>query len=96
MKITTAQLEELYHEESLTLDSKELSILEKGEWEQDHKFQTAELIFTDGEKFYRGYIGREGSPFTDWTYTSEFSPDLIETIDEVEKKSVTIEKWVKI
>ncbi len=96
MKISTEQLEELYFEEVVTLDGKKLSVVEKGEWEQDHKIQTSEIIFSDGEKFFRGYVGRSGSPYTDWTYDSEVRPNEIQDVDEVEKKTVTVEKWVKI
>lgn len=97
LKITKGQLEELYSQEYLEIDGKELTIVEEGEWEQDHKFQSLELIFTDGEKNYRGYIGRSGSPFTDWTYDSEvYGADDIENISVVEKKEVVTTQWVAV
>lgn len=97
IKITKEQLEELYFEGGATIDGKEIEVVEESEWEQDHKFQTLELIFTDGEKHYRGYIGRSGSPFTDWTYDSEvYGADDIEEISVVEKKEVVTTKWVAV
>lgn len=97
MKITKRQLEDLYLYERLEVNGKDLELVETGEWEQDHKFQSLEIIFTDGEKFYRGYIGRSGSYHSDWIYDSEvYGADEIEDVYEVEKREVTVTKWVTV
>lgn len=97
IKITKEQLEDLFFEEFATIEGVDLHVVDKGEWEQDHKFQSAELIFTDGQKYYRGYIGRSGSPFTDWTYDSEvYGADDIEDITEVKKEDVVVTQWVAV
>lgn len=97
LQITKKQLEDLYLEGGVEIDGKEIEVIEEGEWEQDHKYQSLELIFTDGKKNYRGYISRSGSPFTDWTYDSElYGADDIEDIDEVVQKAVTVTRWVAV
>lgn len=98
MKITVEQLEDLTFEGGLDLeDGTGLSVVEEGEWEQDSKMQSKEVIFTDGSKYYRGYIGRSGSPFTDWTYDSEiYGEDELADIVEVVEKEITVTKWVTV
>ncbi|PFW43757.1 hypothetical protein [Priestia megaterium] len=95
MKLTIGQLEDLWREESLELENgTELSVVEEGEWVHDHKYQHAEVIFTDGEKFYSGYIGRSGSDFTYWSYDSEMhGKDSQADISEVVKATITKEIW---
>ncbi|GLO66211.1 hypothetical protein [Oceanobacillus kimchii] len=98
MKITVRELELLSFEEKLTLeDGASVTIVEQGEWEQDHKSQSQEIIFTDDNKFYRGYVGRSGSYFSGWDYDSEiYGEDELADIDEVEKKDVVVSKWVEV
>lgn len=97
MKITVEQLEDLFFEDEATIDGVELVVVESGEWEQDHKTQSLELIFTDGEKHYCGFIGRSGSPFTDWTYNSEvYGANDLADITVVEKKEITVTRWVVV
>ena len=98
MKITIGEMETLYFEESIELEEGTvLTLVESSEWVQDHKFQSKELIFTDGEKHYSGHIGRSGSPFTEWQYDSEnegadSSADFVEVI-----KVITFEeKWIPV
>lgn len=98
MNITVEQLEQLYFESELELENGVLvKVVKEGEWEQDHKFQSLELIFTDGEKHYRGYIGRSGSYHSDWTYDSEVygATDLAEVF-EVEQRQITVTKWINV
>jgi hypothetical protein len=95
MNLTVSELEELYFEGAIEKDGKTFEVVEEGEWVHEHKSQSLELIFTDGESFYAGYIGRSGSPFTDWTYDSEiYGADDQADVAEVEKQEVTIVKWV--
>lgn len=98
MKITVEQLEDLGLEGGIiSFNGVQLELIEEGEWEQDDKFQSKEIIFSDGNKFYRGYIGRSGSPFSYWTYDSEiYGANDPADITEVEKKEVVVTKWVSV
>lgn len=92
MKLTQKQLIELWREEELEVNGVTLTVVEEGEFEQDYKYQSAQIIFTDGSKNYSGYITRSGSPFTDWEYEDYGDADLT----EVEKREVTVTKWVAV
>lgn len=92
VKLTQEQLINLYFEEEIEVDGIKYTTVEEGDFEQDGKYQSAELIFTDGTKHYRGYISRSGSPFTDWHYDDYGDAD----IDEVEKQEVTVTAWVSV
>ena len=93
MKLTNAQVVELYLEEEIVVDGVTLTTVEEGDFSQDHKMQSAELIFTDGEKFYMGDVVREGSPYTDWYYWDD---DSDAGVIEVEKREITVTKWVRV
>ena len=90
IKMTQKQVNELFYEEEIVVDGVTYTTEEEGDFEQDGKYQSAELIFTDGSKFFRAYITRSGSPFTDWHYDDYGDAD----IDEVEKREVTVTRWV--
>lgn len=90
MKLTKKQVNQMFSEGGLEEDGLNLRVVEEGEFEQDYKYQSAEVIFTDGEKFYSATVTRSGSPFTDWYYEDYGYAD----ITEVEKREVTITKWV--
>ncbi|PRR70891.1 hypothetical protein [Clostridium thermopalmarium] len=90
--LTSRQLEDIYFGES-----ERFAIIKEREWEQEHKYQLKQIIFEDtttGIK-YSAYIGRSGSPFTDWTYNSEIM-DKNEEVCPVEEKEVVIKKWVYV
>jgi hypothetical protein len=55
-----------------------------GEWTQEGKYQYKELVVhaEDDDKYYRYWVSRSGSPFTDWTYGWEWGDDELE-LDEV-------------
>ncbi len=92
MKLTQEQVIELWREEEIEVNGVTLTVVEEGDFEQDDKYQTAELIFTDGEKHYCSYITRSGSPFTDWYYEDYGDADIF----EVEKKEITVTRWVSV
>lgn len=95
MNLTVSELEELYFESSIEKDGNTLEVVEEGDWTHEHKCQSKEIIFTDGARFYRGYVGRSGSEWTVWNYDSEiYGANDKADIDEVEKREVTIVKWV--
>lgn len=92
MKLSQEQVNELFFEGEIEVDDVKLETVEEGEFEQDHKYQSAELIFTDGEKTYRAFVTRSGSPFTDWHYDDFGDAD----VTEVEKREVTVSRWVAV
>jgi hypothetical protein len=92
MKLTQSQVNELFFEGEIEVNGLKLTTVEEGEFEQDHKYQSAELIFTDGEKHYSAFVTRSGSPFTDWDYDDYGDA----SVAEVEKREVTIVRWVAV
>ncbi len=92
MELTQKQVNQMFFEGGLEEDGLSLVVVEEGEFEQDYKYQTAEIIFTDGEKFYLTYVTRSGSPFTDWYYEDYGEASIY----EVEKREVTVVKWVSL
>lgn len=71
-----------------------LENVHEGEFEQDGKMQSQEVIFRERAtgKFYQYWGSRSGSPFTDWYYSIEDEPNEIELV-EVAKATKTIEYW---
>lgn len=92
MKLTQTQINELFFQEEIEVEGVTLTTVEEGDFEQDGKSQSAQIIFTDGEKHYRSYIYRSGSPFTDWYYDDYGDADIY----EVEKREVAVTKWVGV
>ena len=90
VKLTQEQLISLYFEGEIEVDGVTLTTVEEGDFSQDGKYQTAKLIFTDGEKYYSGFISRSGSPFTDWHYDDYGDAD----VTEVEKREITVVTWM--
>lgn len=69
LKLTVSELEDLTIEgESTTEAGVELRVVKDGRWVSEGKFESKTVIFTDGERHYRGEVMREGSPFTDYTW----------------------------
>jgi len=68
------------------------SIVEDGDWSVDMKYQHRNIVFMFGGKYYLLVSTRSGSPFTDYTYESEWWDDEVEC-PEVEKVIVTRTKW---
>lgn len=92
MKLLQSEINELQSEGEIEVAGVTYKTVEEGDFEQEGKYQSAELIFTDGEKHYRSYVSRSGSPFTDWEYDDYGDAD----VDEVEKREVTVTKWVSV
>ena len=82
LKLTNAQLEDIYFE-----NSERFELIGVGEWEQDHKTQSCSFTFTDTTTglMYEGFAGRSGSPFTDWTYDSKIYEEsyILKPVEEV-------------
>lgn len=88
VKITNRELVELWREEKTVINGIHYKVVEEGEWDgAGEKYQTLDVIFTDGNRFYRGYVTRSGSYFSDWNYDDYGDAD----IDEVEKRTRTVE-----
>ncbi|MCY7794127.1 hypothetical protein MOB54_02655 [Bacillus spizizenii] len=97
VKLTIEQLEDMAFEGGIDIDDVTYTVVEESEWEHEHKYQSKTVIFTDGNKHYRGEIGRSGSEWTDWTYDSEiYGGDDPAEITEVEKREVKVTKWVAV
>lgn len=92
VKITQRELIDLWREGELEVGGVTYKFVEQGEWDgAGEKYQTLDVIFTDGERFYRGYITRSGSYFSDWEYVDYGEAD----IDQVAKvtRTYTVEEW---
>lgn len=89
--LSQEQVNELFFEEEIEVDGVTYTTVEEGEFEQDGKYQSAQLIFTDGSKFYAGDVTRSGSPFSDWEYD-----DWGDGSYEVEQREVVVTKWVAV
>lgn len=88
ISLTQRQLIELWREGTFET----LTVVEEGEWDgAGEKYQTLEVIFTDGERYFSGTITRSGSYFSDWNYDDYGDAD----ITEVRKvtKTITVERW---
>lgn len=93
MKLSREELNEIFFEgEVKTGEGIKLEIVEEGDFEQDYKTQSAEIIFTDGEFNYCEYVYRSGSPFTDWEYDEWMPVDPV----KVEKVEVITTEWAPI
>ena len=95
VKMTNAQLIELWREETLEIEGVTYTIVEEGEWDgAGEKYQTLDVVFTNGERFYSGTITKSGSYFSDWEYNDWGNAD----ITEVTKVTRTIEvtRWEAI
>lgn len=89
-KMTQEEVIQLFFEGDIVIDDEFYTVEDEGDFEQDGKYQYARLIFTDGDTYFRAYIQRSGSPFTDWHYDDYGDAD----IDIVTKQTITIEEWV--
>lgn len=94
MNLTVRQLEVLQSESTIFAEGTHLNVIEEGEWIHDYKSQSLELIFTDGEKYYRGFVGRSGSYHSGWDYDSDIYGDTSADITEVVKREVITTEWV--
>ncbi|MCD9024352.1 hypothetical protein [Cohnella silvisoli] len=92
VKISNKQLIALWREEELEVNGVTYTVTEEGGWDgAGEKYQSLDVVFTDGERHYRGYITRSGSYFSDWNYDDYGDAD----IDEVVKitRTITVEEW---
>ncbi len=65
MKLTQAQLNELFEKETISSGDAKLIIVKRGEWTQEGRWQKAEVIFTDGTKNYKAVVTRSAKPQDD-------------------------------
>lgn len=92
VKITNKQLIELSREDTLSIGDVTYTVVEAGDWDgAGEKYQSLDVVFTDGQRNYRGDIVRSGSYFSDWEYVDWGDAD----IDEVQKvtRTITVEEW---
>jgi hypothetical protein len=89
MKLTQAQLNELFAKEALESNGAKLISLKQGDWVQKGKWQKSEIIFTNGEKNFKGILTRSGSVKEGWEMEDYGDAE----IDEVRKVKKTIDFW---
>lgn len=92
IKLTEAQGDELWNEESLTVEGVGTFKLKEGlEWDDEGKYQNGGAIYTkDDGTFWALYVYRSGSYFSDYEY------GVTPVLHQVEKKQVIIERWESI
>lgn len=85
LKIKDSQLESIFFE-----DSERFEVINKGEWEQDGKYQNCDFRFKDTttDLIYQGSVTRSGSPFTDWNYMSDIGCNDEYTLSPVEEVEI--------
>lgn len=93
LKLTVSELEDLALEGAITTEAGvSLSVVKEDRWVSEGKFESKTVIFTDGTRHYRGSVMREGSPFTDYTWGSEWGGGSAD-IEEVAQVERTILVW---
>lgn len=93
LKLTVSELEDLTIEGEITTEAGvNLNVVKDGRWVSEGKFESKTVIFTDGQRHYRGEVMREGSPFTDYTWGSEWDGGNAD-IEEVAQVERTILVW---
>lgn len=96
LKVSIAEVENMACGDSgVTRDGVELRVVEEGDWVSDGKYESCEVIFTDGERFYTATALRSGSYYSDYAYESEWNDGDAEIV-EVRKVTKTIEVWEAI
>ena len=93
LKVSIAEVENMACGDSgVTRDGVELRVVEEGDWVSDGKYESCEVIFTDGVRFYTATASRSGSYYSDYTYESDWD-DGDADVAEVAKVTKTIEIW---
>lgn len=96
LKLLNSELEELFDNGYVTLeDGLILERLETGNWIDDGKTQYAEVIFTDGKKYYKALMSRSGSYDSGYSYSSEYFEGLI-YVEEVRRTHKTVLYWESV
>lgn len=70
----------------------DLTVVEVGDWVSEGKYESCEVIFTDGERYYSAAAMRSGSYFSDYSYNSEWDDGDADVV-EVAKVPVTRTEW---
>ena len=93
LKISVGELEDLAIEGVMTTaDGVNLRVVDEGEWIGGGKYEDKTIVFTDGERLYRGTVSRSGSYYTDWTWNSEWDSGDAD-IEEVAAVPVTVTQY---
>jgi hypothetical protein len=92
VKMTNKQLIELWREDSLEIDGVNYEISETGDWDgASEKYQTLDVVFTDGERFYSGTITKSGSYFSYWEYV-DYGDAVINEVTKV-TRTIEVTRW---
>lgn len=70
----------------------DLTVVEIGDWVSEGKYESCEVIFTDGERYYCATAMRSGSYYSDYMYESEWN-DGDADVEEVAKVAVVRTEW---
>lgn len=70
----------------------DMAVVEIGDWVSDGKHESCEVIFTDGQRYYRATAVRSGSYYSDYMYESEWN-DGDADVEEVAKVAVVRTEW---
>jgi hypothetical protein len=96
MNLSNEELKDLWREESLADDNDAVlyEVVEQGEWEDQGKFSTAEIIFKElaTGKHFSFHIYRSGSYFSFYEFEVHDGAEEVEQIEE----TITIKKWVTV
>ena len=96
MKLTHEQVEIIFWELDAGDDEWEgFKTVDKGEWVDEGKYQYKNIVFEYENKLWEFTMDRSGSYFTDYYY-GVLEAGEGTTAREVEKKEVTIYKWVAV
>jgi hypothetical protein len=93
--LTSEQTRYLFREEGC--DEFDLVLHEEGDWDVDIKYQHLTNIYFQEStgKYFEMAVSRSGSPFTDWSYSFEYSgSDLVEV--KLVEKVITTKTWVRV
>ena len=88
IKVSVADVEDMACE----CYSGDLKVVEVGDWISEGKYESCEVIFTDGERYYSATAMRSGSYFSDYSYNSEWDDGEADVV-EVAKVPVTRTEW---
>lgn len=94
IKLPKDVVEEAWEDDQSEHEGVKLTLVEKGDWVSDAKWEHCELIFKFGDKFYSATAGRSGSYWTDYTYNWEYETEI--ELREVEKREVVKTEWVAV
>lgn len=90
MDFTNKQLQDIDDEHGFVNENggwEDVRIVERGEWEVEHKYESSWVVFEYQNKYYRFYLSRWGSYWQGYEY------DTPDGFEEVELAQKTVNYW---